>query len=177
MGANRLSSPDLDLDSDLDLDLATELAAPSRPARRPSEGGVNRQALNVLIAALDLEQRELADEMGYENGYIKNVFNNFTPPSDAFKRAFGDVIADLLLGKFRVEAKGLLPAGPLADLLRKRAESAPCRTDFYRDLGLTSMGWGNRRFVTEELVDRVCCALGVHPTSLYGNDYNLEDAS
>jgi hypothetical protein len=42
---------------------------------------VDRKALNVLLAVLDLEQRELAELMGYREGYVANVLNGFTKAS------------------------------------------------------------------------------------------------
>lgn len=135
----------------------------------------NRTALNVVLAALDIEQRALAADMGYEPAYVANVFNNSAAPSDAFKVAFGAALADRLLGRSRTQSR--LPARPLADYLARRAKEAWSREQFYADLGLSSHGWGKRRFVTEELVDRVCCNLGIHPSSIYGADYDIEEAS
>ena len=136
---------------------------------------VDRIALKVVIAALDVEQRELAAEMGYQPAYVANVLNGFTPPSDAFKRAFGDAVAERLLG-CSPRARRHLPAEPFAGFLEAASKSAPSRTRFYADLGLSIHGWGKRLFVTERLVDRVCCELGVHPTSIYGHEY-FEEAS
>jgi hypothetical protein len=127
---------------------------------------VDRRAINVLLAALDIEQRELAQMMGYDPRYVVNVVNGFTLPSEAFKDAFGKALADLLLGQTRREAKAY-PAGPLVALMRKRAAQAPCKADFYADLGVTGNGWGTRRSVPVDLVDRICCALGVHPSAVY----------
>src|SRR5688572_3804626 len=101
---------------------------------------VDRKTLNILLAALDLEQRELADRMGYDKSYLVNVLNGFSPPSDGFKAAFGEAIADLLLGDSRTEANRL-PAQPLIDYLSKRAAESECRSQFYADLGLTPQGW------------------------------------
>jgi len=136
----------------------------------------NRTALKVLLAALEIEQRALAKELGYEPGYVANVFNGCTPPSDAFKRAFGDVLADLLLGASRTEASRL-PAQPLAEFLATRAKDTPCKSEFYAELGLSPQGWDKRRYVTDSLVDRVCCALGVHPSAIYGREYEVGNAS
>ena len=137
---------------------------------------VDRTTINILLAALDIEQRELAADMGYEPAYVANVFNNSAAPSDAFKLAFGNALADRLLGRSRTQ-NSRLPARPLADYLAHRAREAWSREQFYADLGLSSHGWAKRRFVTEELVDRVCCQLGVHPSSIYGADYDVEEAS
>ena len=136
----------------------------------------DRRALNILLAALELEQCQLATMMGYEAAYVANVFNGFTPPSDIFKLAFGEVLSDLLLGKSRCEGTRLA-ARPLAEYLARVAAEAPSKEQFYADLGLTSRGWGNRHFVTEQLVDRVCCQLGVHPSAIYGRDYEVDEAS
>lgn len=132
---------------------------------------MDRRTVNILLAALDMEQRELAALMGYDKVYVSNVMGGFTPPSDAFKRAFGDAIADLILGESRT-ARSRLSAQPLADYLARRAENVPCKKTFYADLGLSLQGWSNRKHVTEELVDRVCCALGIHPTEIYGQEYD-----
>ena len=35
----------------------------------------DRKALNIMLAALDLEQRELSALMGYEPAYVANVCN------------------------------------------------------------------------------------------------------
>ena len=136
----------------------------------------NRQALNVLLAVLDVEQRELGDLMGYGHGYVANIFNGFTEPSDAFKRALGETLSDLLLGSSRTAEK-YLPAQPLAEFLEQRAREASSRTEFYTALGLKAQGWDKREQVTESLVDRICCALGVHPSAIYGRDYEVGEAS
>ena len=133
---------------------------------------VDRRGINILLAALDLEQRELAARMGYDKAYVVNVLNGFTMPSDAFKQAFGEAVADLLVGSSRTQVSRL-PAKPLRDFLERRARDAECRTRFYEDLGLTRNGWHKRRYVSEALLDRVCCALGVHPSAIYGTDYEI----
>lgn len=136
----------------------------------------NRQALNVLLAVLDIEQRELADLMGYRASYVANIFNGFTEPSDAFKQALGDTLSDLLLGTSRTAEK-YLPAQPLAEFLEHRSRDASSRREFYADLGLSPHDWNKRERVTDSLVDRVCCALGVHPSAIYGRDYEVGEAS
>ena len=136
----------------------------------------NRQALNVLLAVLDIEQRELSDLMGYRPAYVANVFNGFTEPSDAFKQALGQALSDLLLGTSRTEEK-YLPANPLVEFLELRSKEAASRTEFYATLGLSPKGWNKLEQVTESLVDRICCALGVHPTAIYGRDYEVGEAS
>ena len=67
---------------------------------------------------LDIEQRELAERMGYDPRYVVNVLNGFTQPSHAFKDAFGAAVADLLLGQTRREAR-CYPAAPLVEMMRK----------------------------------------------------------
>ena len=133
---------------------------------------VDRKSINVLLAALDIEQRELAARMGYDKGYVVNVFNGFTPPSDAFRQAFGEVVADLVIGSSRTELSRL-PAKPLVEFLDRRAQQVESRTAFYEDLGLNLQGWHRRKHVPEALLDRICCQLGVHPTEIYGTDYEV----
>lgn len=134
---------------------------------------MDRKALNILLAALDMPQHELADRMGYDNGYVVNVLNGFTAPSDAFKAAFGDALSDLILGSSRTEASNRLPAAPLIEYLERRAKQAGSRAEFYDSLGLKPQGWIRRKYVTESLLDRICCDLGVHPSSIYGSDYEV----
>jgi transcriptional regulator with XRE-family HTH domain len=133
---------------------------------------MDRKALNILLAALDLKQRQLADHMGYDKAYVVNVFNGFAPPSDAFKAAFGDAVADLVLGESRCEANRL-PAQPLIDFLEQRAKCHGARSEFYESLGLKAQGWNRRKYVSESLLDRICCQLGIHPTQIYGTDYEV----
>lgn len=83
------------------------------------------------------------------------------------------MLADLLLGESR-KRKGL-PAKPFIDYLERRAAQALSVADFYADLGLSRRGWSNRKFVSEELVDRVCCQLGIHISAIYRTD--VEEAS
>ena len=133
---------------------------------------IDRKSINVLLAALDIEQRELAARMGYDKGYVVNVFNGFTPPSNAFRQAFGEVVADLVIGSSRTELSRL-PAKPLVEFLDRRAMEASSRQAFYDDLGLNRQGWQNRKHVSEPLLDRICCELGVHPSEIYGNAYEI----
>ena len=133
---------------------------------------VDRKSINILLAALEIEQRELAERMGYEPAYVVNVFNGFTAPSDGFKKAFGAVVADLVLGSSRTDVSRL-PAAPLTEFLRKRADRAECRSQFYADLGLTAQAWNRRKFVTESQLDDICCQLGIHPSEIYGTDYEI----
>lgn len=133
---------------------------------------VDRRTMNVLLASLELEQHELADRMGYEKGYVVNVFNGFTAPSDGFKKAFGEALADLVLGTSRTDVSRL-EAAPLIEYLRRRANEAECRSQFYADLGLTAQAWNRRKFVTASQVDDICCQLGIHPSEIYGTDYEV----
>ena len=135
----------------------------------------DRGSINVLLAALDLDQRDLAERMGYRPGYVANVFNGCTPASDAFRTAFGELLSDLLLGPSRQRGDSY-PADPLRDLIERRAADAPLRAQFYADLGLSCHGWNKRRHVSGGLVDRVCCALGVHPSAIYPG-FGLEQVS
>ncbi len=137
---------------------------------------VDRRGINVLLAALDLEQRDLADAMGYRPGYVANVFNGCTPPSDAFKAAFGQLVSELLLGSSR-KGRDRYPAGPLKELIERRAAEAISRSQFLADLGVSLQGWNKRKVVPASLVDRICCALGVHPSALYPEFVLLEEAS
>ena len=134
---------------------------------------VDRRAVKILLAALELEQRELAAHMGYDATYVANIFGGFTEPSGAFKRAFGELVADLLLGDARKKPT-LYPAAPLKELIARRAADARDKAQFYADLGLGSSGLNGRRHVTADVVDRICCALGVHPSAVYGVDYETE---
>ena len=137
---------------------------------------VDRKALNVLLAVLDIEQQQLADMMGYQRGYIANILNGFTKASPAFRTAFGAAVTHLIFGPEK-SGGNRLPAKPLAELLERRAECASNKNRFYEDLGLCRASWTDRVSVTEELVDRICCRLGVHPSQLYGRDYFSEVAS
>ena len=137
--------------------------------------GIDRRTLSILLAALELEQQELAGLMGYDSGYVRNVLGGCANASSGFRDAFGRALADLLLGEPRRGEK--LPAAPLAGFLRNRASQAPSKEQFYSDLGLNHRGWNKRRFVGEALVDRICCDLGIHPSSLYGPDVSGEQAS
>lgn len=127
----------------------------------------DRRVLSILLAALDMNQREFAELLGYRPGHVSNVFNGCGQPSDAFKRAFGDLLADLILGKSQREQSCRLPAAPLTAYLRRRAEQAVCKSDFFADLGLSATGWATRKEVPAALVDRVCCELGIHPSEIY----------
>jgi hypothetical protein len=127
---------------------------------------VDRRAVGVILAVLGIEQRALAELMGYRKGYVANVMNGCTEASPAFKQAFGDALAELVLGPVGHPLE-TLPAAPLAELLKKRAAEAPCKSQFYSDLGISPRGWNKREVVTELVVDTICTALGVHPSALY----------
>jgi hypothetical protein len=88
--------------------------------------GVDRRTINVLLAAVEIELRDLAARMGYRPGYVANVFNGVSTPSDAFKKAFGEVVAELFLGSSCKAARSY-PAGPLRELIERRAGDAAQR--------------------------------------------------
>ena len=127
----------------------------------------DRKTIAILLAALELEQNQLAELMGYDKGYVSNVFNGFTIARPAFRRAFGETIASLILGNFQPPTAETYPADPLVSLIEKRAAQTPCKRDFYRDLGTSHQALRHRKVLDALLVDRLCCALGVHPTSVY----------
>ena len=134
----------------------------------------DRKTLNILLAALEIEQNQLAELMGYRQGYVSNVFNGFTEARPAFRRAFGETIGSLILGNYQPPTAERYPAGPLVSLLANRAADAPCKRDFYRDLGINE-SIKNRDTLDAMTVDRICCSLGIHPTSVYP-DYGKEVA-
>jgi hypothetical protein len=129
--------------------------------------------LNILLAALGLEQKELATLMGYDKAYVVNVFNGHTVARPAFRRALGETIGSLILGTYEPASAERYPAAPLLSVIQNRAADAPCKRDFYRKLGV-NVSIHNRETLDALLVDRVCCSLGIHPTSVYGHDYELE---
>lgn len=135
---------------------------------------VDRRSIDVLLAALGIEQRELAARMGYRPAYVVNVLNGFTPASPAFREAFGQLLAQLLLG-IPLRAPQSFPAGPLQEFIERRAAVAASRAQFYADLGLSRHGWNKRRRVSAALVDRVCCDLGIHPSSIYPDFTDAEE--
>lgn len=135
-------------------------------------GDLDRKALKILLAALDLEFADIADALGYQRGYVSNVLTGYRPPSDIFRAAFGELVAELLLGGTVRESNRSLPAAPLARYLARRAAQAHCKRDFYADLGLPSGGWNKRVRVPPALVDRVCCHLGMHPSEIYGREWD-----
>jgi hypothetical protein len=137
---------------------------------------IDRKAVGVILALCDLELAEFAQFLGYERGYVSNVLTGQTKPSPAFCRAFGDTVARLVFGE-RCRGGRLLPAQPLLELVRRRARYAPGKREFYSDNGINMSYLSSREFVTDVVVDRVCSALGVHPSSVYGSDYDIEEAS
>lgn len=137
----------------------------------------DRKTINILLAALEIEQNHLAELMGYDQGYVSNVFNGFTEARPAFRRAFGETIGTLILGSFEPLSAETYPAEPLTSLVGKRAAQAPCKRDFYRDLGTSQQSLRNRKTLDALLVDRICCALGIHPTSVYPEYGSVFDRS
>lgn len=138
---------------------------------------VDRRTINILLAALDVEQHELAEMMGYDRRYLSNVLNGFLEARPAFRRAFGETLATLMLGTFVSVGAERYPAAPLVDLIKKRAAQAVNKRDFYRDLGTSAEALKRRETLDGLFVDRVCCALGIHPSSVYGADYQIAEAS
>ena len=137
---------------------------------------IERRALKVILALCDLERKDLAERLGYERRYVNNVLCGVTRPSPAFCRAFGDTIAELVFGD-RCRPGRLLPTAPLLEMVRRRARYAARKRDFYSDNGINMNYLSSREFVSEAVVDRICSALGVHPSSLYGADADTERAS
>lgn len=138
---------------------------------------VDTKTFRVLLACLDLEVNELADRMGYDARYVSNVVNGCTKASPAFRRAFGETIGTLLFGAYHFTKRERYPTAPLLELIERRAVEAPSKRDFYRDIGVNAQGLKENWSVSGLVVDRICCALGVHPTALYGDDYLLEEVS
>ena len=132
---------------------------------------VDRKTIAILLVVLDIEQHELAEMMGYGRGYVSNVFNGFTEARPSFRRAFGETIGSLILGTYEPQVKESYPAGPLLELISKRAEQATSKREFYSELGTNLQALKNRKCFDGVFVDRVCCQLGVHPTALYGHDW------
>ncbi|MCA1705730.1 MAG: hypothetical protein LC808_21700 [Actinobacteria bacterium] len=135
---------------------------------------VDRKTINILLAALDIEQHELSEMMGYDKGYVSNVFNGFTEARPAFRRAFGETIGSLILGTFEPLSRETYPAGPLVELIAARASQAVSKREFYREIGTNASALKGRQTFDGLFVDRVCCALGVHPSSVYGSEYIAE---
>lgn len=135
--------------------------------------GIDRRAVRVLLALLDIDRKEFADRLGYDRRYVNNVLCGSTRPSPAFCRAFGDAVAELVFGD-RSQCGRMLPSAPLLELVRRRARYAPRKRDFYSDNGINMNYLSSREFLSEAVVDRVCSSLGVHPSSLYGQDHEEE---
>jgi transcriptional regulator with XRE-family HTH domain len=130
---------------------------------------VERKAIRILLAGLDIHQNQLAELMGYKRGYVINVLNGHASVSSEFRIAFGDTIARLLLGEPCPKA-GLYPPGPLVELMQRRAAEALSVSEFYDELQIQPCDLNGRDVVSERVVDRVCCALGVHPSAIYGSN-------
>ena len=138
---------------------------------------VDRKTIKILLAALELEVGELAEHMGYDYKYVVNVFNGFTQASFAFRKALGETIACLLLGPYDKEIVESYPAAPLVAWIEAAAAGVDNKRDFYQALGTSAQVIRNRKRFDGIFVDRICCALGVHPSSVYGRDYDAEVAS
>ena len=128
---------------------------------------VDRRAVSVIMALCSLELRDFAEHLGYERGYVSNVLTGQTRPSPAFCRAFGDTVAELVFG-LQCRSGRMLPAGPLMELVRRRARYAASKREFYSDNGINMNYLSSRDFLSEAVVDRICSALGVHPSAIYG---------
>ena len=128
---------------------------------------IDRRAVQVILALCDMELRDFAECVGYDRGYVSNVLTGQTRPSPAFCRAFGDTVAQLVFGE-RCRSGRMLPTAPLVELVQRRARYAPSKRAFYADNGINMNHLSSREFVSEVIVDRICSALGVHPSSLYG---------
>lgn len=128
--------------------------------------GIDRRAVKVILALCDMEVKDFAECLGYERKYVSNVLTGQTRPSFAFCRAFGDTVAELVFGE-RCSRGRMLPTAPLLNLVRRRARYVPRKRDFYSDNGVNMNYLSSREFVSEVVVDRICSALGVHPSSIY----------
>ena len=138
---------------------------------------IDRKALKVILAVLDMDLRDLAEHTGYDHGYVVNILNGFTPPSASFRRALGDTIATLVLGASEAQVQESYPAAPLMDLIERAASQARSKREFYADIGTSAQALKKHSCFDGVFVDRICCALGVHPSSVYGGDYDIEEAS
>src|SRR5918996_5856222 len=149
--------------------------------RRPGCGvmtmtHIDRRAIRVILALCDMDLSDFAKCLGYDRGYVSNVLTGSTPPSPAFCRAFGDTIAGLVFGE-RCRSGRMLPAGPLVELVRRRARYAPRKRDFYSDNGINMKYLCSRDLISEVVVDRICSSLGVHPLAIYRPQGGAEEAS
>jgi hypothetical protein len=138
---------------------------------------VDTKTFRVLLACLDLEVNELADHMGYDARYVSNVVNGCTKASPAFRRAFGETIGTLVFGTYHPGKPERYPSAPLLELIQRRAADATSKRDFYRHVGVNAQSLKENGSVSGLVVDRICCALGVHPSAVYGDDYSLAEAS
>lgn len=134
---------------------------------------VDRRAVNVILALCDIELRDFAEQLGYEPGYVSNLLTGQTRPSPAFCRAFGDTVAELVFGE-RCSNGRMVPAAPLVELVERRARYAISKRDFYSDHGINMNYLRSRDSVSEIVVDRICCSLGVHSSAIYGSESNAE---
>ncbi len=130
---------------------------------------IDRRAWLIILHVLDMEQKEFAEHMGYGPGYLVNVLTGQTRVHAPFRRAFGDTLATLILGPAAQQLRAeRYPAGPLVELIERRALEAPSKRWFYEDLGISTT-WKKRDTFSGIDVDRLCCALGVNPVDLYPN--------
>lgn len=127
---------------------------------------IDRRAVRMILALCGMELGDFAQCLGYERGYVSNVLTGQTRPSPAFCRAFGDTVAELVFGE-RCSTGRMLDTGPLLELVQRRARYAVRKRDFYSDNGINMSYLSSREFVSEVVVDRICSALGVHPSSVY----------
>jgi hypothetical protein len=137
---------------------------------------IDRRAIGVILALCDMDISDFAKCLGYDRGYVSNVLTGSTQPSPAFCRAFGDTVAALVFGERRQSGR-MLPAGPLIELVRSRARYVPRKRDFYSDNGINMKYLCSRDLVSEIVVDRICSALGVHPSAIYVTERDAEEAS
>ncbi len=134
--------------------------------------GIDRRAVRVILALCDMELGDFAECLGYDRGYVSNVLTGQTRPSPAFCRAFGDTVAELVFGE-RCSSGRMVPARPLVELVERRARYAVSKRDFYSDHGINMNYLRSRDSLSEIVADRICSALGVHPSTLYGHDYHV----
>jgi hypothetical protein len=137
---------------------------------------IDRRVVRVVLALCDMDLGDFAKCLGYDRGYVSNVLTGSTPPSPAFCRAFGDTVANLVFGE-RCRSGRMLPTAPLVELLQRRTRYAARKRDFYSDNGINMTYLCSRDRISEVVVDRICSALGVHPSSIYGTEVNAEEAS
>jgi hypothetical protein len=138
---------------------------------------IDRKTIKILLVSLDLEVAELAQHMGYDDGYVVNVLNGITDASPGFRRAFGETIGALILGGYERDVSESYPPAPLVAFIEKRAAEARSKREFYRELGTSAQSLRSRKSFDGIFVDRICCALGVHPSYVYGRDYDGQEPS